>query len=280
MNKKVTREEMNKLFPGATILTEGGNFALPICREGPSLKVIVPGELPLGVNFQLMIPGEFYAVGNVPMLSQALSTTFAVQIAAGRLEEDDGPRFYLEDPLGARQLLVVSRWQLVPPMVVAAGLDSPFAKDYQVALLERLTPPERTLKLNPVLRQVPPSLEEPYDDETGLDFWVIERTDFYCPISEMLSQNLRQMIALGDRENYNQATHNVCRKLIEEQAIELEKDPKLPGWKLVCKDANAQLTLIDSHGTERTLDLFYTPAYMSGLMKYIDEGRRGILILQ
>lgn len=33
MNKKVTREEVNKLFPGATILTEGGNFALPICRE-------------------------------------------------------------------------------------------------------------------------------------------------------------------------------------------------------------------------------------------------------
>lgn len=281
MNKKTTVADIGQLFPGATILEEGGVFALPLHLNSPELKLVMPAELPLGPGATTLLPGEFHAT-NMPEIGRALGTEFPVWIATGRFEEaDDGqaPKFFFEDPLGVSQLLIAARWDLSPSVQTRSGLSSPFAEDYQACFFYRFAPTERQ-SLNDVLpnlaaKELVPALTQ----VSGLDFWVVNRTDFYCEMCEILSQNLRQQILLGHREHDSDTTSTVCRRLFESLAEEIRQDERLSGWKLVCSEANAEITMIDSVGKKLTSTIFYRPTFLTGIQDYIARAREGKLEL-
>lgn len=278
MNKKTTVGDVARIFPNATIEENGGVISLPLHTDSPSLRLVVPEVLPIGVNAMGMLPGDFHSASISPVC-QDLGTDFPIWIAAGSYHEDDekDPEFHFEDWLTAEKLLVVSRWELIPPMQTAAGRDSPFALNYEAATLMRIKPSDM-LGLNPVLPHVPVEVAPEFSEKTGLDFWVIGRTEFYALERQLLSDNLRQAIQIGEREHYNDTTRIVCRQTLEKLAADIDADPRLEGWKLECGDASAKFTSKDRRGTAREVTIFYTPAYVVGTQRCVEQGRDGTLL--
>lgn len=253
MNKTTTTADVEQIFLGAKSEEKDGVITLPLHLRMPALRLVMPPELPLGPDATPLLPGNFH-VTDLPEFCRALGTEFPVWIATGRFEPSDGEdassetgdeaKFYFEDPLGARQLLVAVRWENNPAHQTKDGLGSWFAEEYQARFFQRFWPLE-VPDLNQILLNVS-GLTTSRTVWSGLDFWVIERTDFYCQTCEMLSQNLRQAIMMGNREQESDATTTVCRQLFQDLAQEIEQDARLAGWELVCKDANAALTMVDS----------------------------------
>lgn len=278
MNKKTAPQDVAQLFPNARSERRDGKFILPLHSNAPSLKLVIPEELPIGINAVAMLPGDIH-VASSSKISQDLGTEFPIRIGAGRYEEDaeSGPELHFEDWLAAGQLLVVSRWELTPPVQTVSGMNSLFAKSYRAHALMRLTPPEM-LGLNPVLLPVPTELSPPIGPMSGLDFWIIDRPGFYEVEAKILSENLRQAILMGDREQYNDTTRSVCKNMFEAIAKDIETDDKLKGWKLKCGDTEAEITMFDRNGRKQTQTALYTPAYLAGVQRYITEGRNGTLV--
>lgn len=280
MNKKATVSDVTRIFPNATISEDGGVFSLQIHASSPSLRLVIPCELPIGPGAIALLPGDIH-IANIPQLCQDLGTDFPVWVAAGSYQEGDekeGPEFQFEDWMTAKQLLVVARWELTPSVRTASGLESVFARGYKAQALMRITPAEM-LGLNQVLLPIPEELAPPMSRVSGLDFWVVERTDFYNMECEMLSESLRQAVLMGEREQYNDTTRAVCKRLMESLAQDIAADARLDGWKLECGDTSAALTLKDRNDRAQTLTTFYTPTYLAGVQRYVEQGREGTLVL-
>ena len=263
MNKKTTVADVARIFPNATIEEHDDAIFLPLHTEAPSLRLILPEVLPLGAHATGVLPGDFHA-SNTKLVCQDLGTEFPIWVAAGSYHEngENDPEFHFKDWLTAETLLIVSRWELTPPLQVAAGMDSPFARNYKAMALMRISPPEM-LGLNQVLPHIPVELSPVFSKQTGLDFWVVERTDFYAAECQLLSDNLRQTIQIGERERYSDTTHAVCRQMMEKLAADIADD--------------ARFTAKDRRGTICEMTIFYTPAYVVGAQRYIEQGREGTL---
>lgn len=286
MNKTTTTADVERIFLGAKSEEKDGVITLPLHLKMPALRLVMPPELPLGLDATPLLPGNFH-VADLSEFCRALGTEFPVWIATGRFEPSDGEsagsgtgdeaKFYFEDPLGARQLLVAVRWENNPAHQTKDGLGSWFAEEYQARFFQRFWPLE-VPDLNQVLLNVS-GLTTPRTVWSGLDFWVIERTDFYCQTCEMLSQNLQQVIMMGNREQESDTTTTVCRQLFKDLAQEIEQDTRLAGWRLVCKDVDATLTMVDSQGAVQTVTLFYKPVFLTGARDYVKRAQEGTLVL-
>lgn len=280
MNKKTTTADVAKIFPGAHAEMKDGVITLPLHPQLPGLRLVMPQELPLGTNAAPLLPGDFHQT-NLPTLCGALGAQSMVWLATGRFEPSDGEaeaKFYFDEPLSARQLLIAAEWETNPPYQTKGGLDSLFGKDYQACFFQRFMPMEAQ-GLNKILLNLPGATPLVLGPLSGMDFWVIERTDFCCQLCEILSQNLRQAIMMGNRENDSDTTSAVCRQLFKGLAQEIEQDARLTGWRLVCEDASAELTMVDGQGKEQTLTLLYKPTFLAGLQDYIARAQEGTLVL-
>lgn len=282
MNKKTTLADVAKIFPGAHAEMKDGVVTLPLHPQLPGLRLVMPQELPLGVGATPLLPGCFHLT-ELASIRGALGAQALTWVATGRFKPKEGEteaKFYFDEPLGARQLLIATEWETNPSYQTKEGLDSLFGKDYQACFLQRFLPMEAQ-GLNKALLRVPgPGMEHlKLSPMSGMDFWVIERTDFYCQMCEILSQNLRQAIMLGNRENDSDTASAVCRRLFEGLAQEIEQDTRLAGWKLVCEDAGAELTMVDGQGTTKTLTLLYKPTFLAGLQGHMTQAREGTLVL-
>lgn len=277
MNKKTTREDVARLFPDADIKEKDGTFSLPLHKNPPCLRLVIPEELPVGSNATPLLPGEFH-INNLPALCVALETEFPVWVAAGRYANTKGdPEFHFRDWKEATQLLLVTRWELIPPRRVAAGMESDFAKEYQAGALMRLTPPQM-LGLNQVLPSLPAEAMPELDSESGMDFWVIDRMDFFELERKLLSEQLRQATVIGQREQDGDAAYVICKRMLEDLAREIANDAQLEGWKLECHDSEAFLTMKDQHGSVRGVKVLYTPTYVTGTQCHVKRGREGTLV--
>lgn len=276
MNKKTTLMDVGLMFPEATIYElDDGRFSLPIDFHAPKgLHVVIPAELPIGVDEERLLPGGFQAMRTIET-QRIFRTERAIQVATGRFrpaEGDKPPLFYLEEPLGAPQVLVAIPWEEEgePPEWAAAGIKSAFAEERSAVYLERVAPLYYGAT-NPILQELPGEETE----RTGMDFWVLNDTGFYCEVCEARSYDLRQRIQMGQEQNDKE----VCRRIMEELATEIANDPLLPGWKLSCADNEAELSLVDRSGRGRTTTVLYRPSFVRGIRDYITRGRAGTLTL-
>lgn len=278
MNKKTTAADVARIFPRATIHEDDGVFSLPLHAHEPALSLIMPNELPVGPNDTTMLPGDF-KVTNLAEVCRDLRTEFPIWIATGRYEEGGeahGPKFHFEDPLTAKHLLIVARWEIMPPPQVVGELKSSFATKYKAVALMRITPPEK-IGLNQVLPDVSEGMAPAIGAMSGLDFWVVEDTSFYRLECEALHADLQRMIIMGDNADHADATRAVSKQMLEALAVEIANDPVLEGWSLECESANARLTMVDKNGTAREETVLYMPSYYSGIRRHMQERRDGTL---
>lgn len=276
MNKKTTLADVGRMFPEATICEhDDGYFSLPVdFHTLDGLHVVMPKELPIGVDDEVLLPGEFQAIQTAET-HRVFRTEQMIQVATGHFEpgkDGKAPRFYLDDPLGARQLLVAVPWgrEDEPPTWAAPGMDSSFAKQHAALYLERVAPLYYGAT-NPILQEVPGA----DDQRTGMDFWVLGDTGFYCDVCETRSHDLRQRILMGQE----QSSERTCRQILQNLADEIANDTKLEGWELVCTDSQAELKLVDRSGRVRTMTVFYRPSFVRGIRDYIALGQAGTLSL-
>ena len=164
----------------------------------------------------------------------------------------------------------------MPPPQVVGELESSFAAKYKAVALMRITPPEK-IGLNQVLPDAPEGMAPAIGAMSGLDFWVVEDTNFYRPECEALHANLQQLIIMGDNAEHADATRAVSKQMLEALAVEIANDPALEGWSLKCESANARLTMVDDNGKTREETVLYMPSYYSGVRKCIQQKHDGTL---
>lgn len=263
MKVKVTTEQVRKAaqFGSAITLSRRGleHCKYEIDFSGyleHNLRIGVPGELPIGEDQEIFVPGLMTAADDLMIrhrLKLGLLYPYMTITTGYYLHNGEYPLFVAGDPSNPimTELMVMIGWNNLNEIPEITGIESSFGELYQAIDYWRALSKDTEF--------------------CGIDVWILPRFPWLDSACQVIARDIQQQTELGDRirndylankEAYREEYSKLFKELIEEKGRYLYHQHTL--------DFQKEGLMIDQ-GKNRELYLPYTPWKYQQLRQQLDD---------
>lgn len=220
------------------------------------LRIGVPGELPIGEDQEIFVPGLMTAADDLAIrhrLGLGLLYPYMAITTGFYLKNGEYPLFVAGDPGDPimTELMVMISWSNPDEIPKITGIESSFGKLYQAVDYWRVLSKDTEF--------------------CGIDVWILPRFPWLDSACQVIARDIQQQTELGDRirndylankRDYQEKYRKLFEELIEEKGRYLHHQHTL--------DFQEEGLMIDQ-GRDSEIYLLYTPWKYQQLRQQLDD---------